>query len=385
LIFAVVVASVVPLAFLYLIHQLDVFHTNRPRLMLLAFLWGTLAFGCSYAVNHPMVPVVGKPFVATRIAPVVEEIFKSLVLLYLIGRADFTSRVDGAVYGFAAGIGFSVAENMLYLSRVDVNAGVVLAVTRVFSSSVLHGSTTAIVGGVIGGRARRARGHAALLLVGWAAAVALHMAFNRLAFSVAGPIGLYVISGIAFTGALAAGVLITLGVRQQALWLRRSLVAELGISPGEARLVQRLDELHDLIGPVRTHFGQAACAKVEALIRAEAQLIIDKDVLRRTRGRAARDALATTVARERDDLDRARRALGMALMARVRTLVPARGRSMWKRLGARRGGRIALGPARPSRRRRDAPQHAGLYHRAGAPGHAPLATPTAHLDLERPA
>jgi len=30
--------------------------------------------------------------------------------------------VDGAVYGFAAGIGFAIAENMLYLSRLECDA-----------------------------------------------------------------------------------------------------------------------------------------------------------------------------------------------------------------------------------------------------------------------
>jgi RsiW-degrading membrane proteinase PrsW (M82 family) len=359
-IFAVLVASLVPLTFLYVIHRLDVFDTNRPRLILLAFAWGCIAFGCSYAVNHPMVPIVGKPFVATRIAPVVEEIFKSLVLLHLVSRADFNHRVDGAVYGFAAGIGFSVAENMLYLSRVDVNAGVVLAVTRAFSSSILHGSTTALVGGVIGGRQlRRGHGGLAALLVGWAAAIALHMAFNRLAFEALGPLGIYVLSGLAFTGAIAVGVLITIGVRQQALWLRRSLVAELGIAPAEARLVQRLGELDELLVPVRRQFGDGTAERVEALVRAQARLIIDKDVLRRTRGRAARRALTASLAQERAALDDARRDLGMGVMASVRSLVPLRGRSMWKRLSARAPAGVARRLPRPRRKH----ANAGLYDR----------------------
>jgi hypothetical protein len=37
---------------------------------------------------------------------------------------------DGAIYGFACGIGFAIAENMLYLSRVNVETGVVIATSR---------------------------------------------------------------------------------------------------------------------------------------------------------------------------------------------------------------------------------------------------------------
>lgn len=367
MLFAVIVASAVPLAFLYLIHGLDVYNTNRPRLILLAFLWGSVAFGLSYSVNHPMVPIVGKPYVATHIAPVVEEIFKSLVLLYLISRADFSHTVDGAVYGFAAGIGFSVAENMLYLSRVDVNAGVVLAVTRAFSSSVLHGSTTAIVGAVIGGRHLR-RGHMGViaLVVGWAAAIGLHMAFNTLAFKALGAMGLYIITGVAFTGAAAVGLLIAIGTRQQAAWLRRSLMRELGVSAGEARLVQQLGDIEELLEPIARDFGGPVAARVEALVRSQARLIVDKDVLRRTGGRGARKALQQKLNAQKAALDDERRALGLAVMTSVRVLVPGRGRSLW-RLLERRAGRGATKVARPARRLgRRSRARRGLYTPDGA-------------------
>src|SRR6266496_4740478 len=144
--YSILVASVIPLLFLYLIKWLNFFETHRFRLILLALAWGAISVELSYQVSHPMALVLGKQFVGTHTAPIVEEIFKSLVLLYLVRRADTTFFVDGAVYGFASGIGFAIAENMLYLSRVDVDTGVLLGITRAFMASVLHGSTTAIVG-----------------------------------------------------------------------------------------------------------------------------------------------------------------------------------------------------------------------------------------------
>ncbi|TMH56268.1 MAG: PrsW family intramembrane metalloprotease, partial [Betaproteobacteria bacterium] len=115
--------------------------------------------------------------------PAGEEIFKSLVLLYLVRRGAMTSFVDGAVYGFASGIGFAIVENMLYLSRVDVDTGVVIGTTRAFLASVLHGSTSAIVGMAVGGFPLGRVKHPLLAwLIGLAVAIGIHTTFNVTVF-----------------------------------------------------------------------------------------------------------------------------------------------------------------------------------------------------------
>jgi RsiW-degrading membrane proteinase PrsW (M82 family) len=132
-----------------LVKRLNFFETHRVRLILLALVWGHL-LELSYQVDHP-IRLVLYVSVATHTAPLVEEIFKSLVLLYLVRRGAMTFFVDGAVYGFASGIGFAIAENMLYLSRVDMETGLVLGTVRAFVASIGHGSTTAIVGMAVAG------------------------------------------------------------------------------------------------------------------------------------------------------------------------------------------------------------------------------------------
>jgi len=92
---------------------------------------GCVRVELSYQVSHPIRLFWGSVH-ATHTAPIVEEVFKSLILLYLVRRANTTFFVDGAVYGFAAGIGFAIAENMLYLSRLDADASVVVATSRAF-------------------------------------------------------------------------------------------------------------------------------------------------------------------------------------------------------------------------------------------------------------
>src|ERR1700693_2108105 len=143
---SILIASVIPLVFLYLVKRLNFFETHQARLIILALVWGAISVELSYQVSHPMALDLGKQFVPTHTAPFVEEIFKSLILLYLVRRASTTFFVDGAVYGFASGIGFAIAENMLFLSRVDMDTGLILGVTSAFMASVLHGSTTEFVG-----------------------------------------------------------------------------------------------------------------------------------------------------------------------------------------------------------------------------------------------
>src|SRR6266705_5120143 len=181
--YSILFASVIPLLFLYLIKWLNFFETHRVSLILLALVWGAISTELSYLVSHPMALVLGKQFVGTHTAPFVEEIFKSLVLLYLVRRADTTSFVDGAVYGFASGIGFAIAENMLYLSRVDMDTGLVLGTIRAFISSMGHGSSTAMVGMAVAGFPLGNINHPLLRwVIGLAVAIAFHTAFNNVAF-----------------------------------------------------------------------------------------------------------------------------------------------------------------------------------------------------------
>src|SRR5947209_644409 len=110
MVYSILIASLVPLAFLFIVHWLNFFGTHRPNLIFIALAWGAISVLLSYLVDHPLVPIVGRPIVGVRIGPAVEEIFKSLVLLYLVRRADYSYFVDGAIYGFASGVGFAVAE-----------------------------------------------------------------------------------------------------------------------------------------------------------------------------------------------------------------------------------------------------------------------------------
>lgn len=333
--YSIVVASVVPLVFLFIVKWLNFFETHRFRLILLALAWGAISLELSYLTAHPMALVLGRPFVSTHISPFVEEVFKSLVLLYLVRRADTTFFVDGAVYGFASGIGFAIAENMLYLSRVDVDTGVVVGTIRAFISSVGHGSFTAIVGMALAGfPLGRVTHPLARWLVGLAVSITLHTFYNNRAFHnfVFGHTGLLVLAAISFGSFLCVALAILWGLARERRKLRRSLGMKLRGS-GEARLVRNMDDMDDLLAPVEERFGEVKREQVENALHLSAELAMKQELIRKTRDPELRAELAPQITELKRDLKQARADVGIYIMSYVRSIVPKVSWSIWARLG----------------------------------------------------
>jgi len=333
--YAIVVASVVPLVFLFIVKWLNFFETHRFRFILLALAWGAISLELSYLTAHPMVPVFGRPFVSTHISPFVEEVFKSLVLLYLVRRADTTFFVDGAVYGFACGIGFAIAENMLYLSRVDVDTGVVVGTIRAFISSVGHGSFTAIVGMALAGfPLGRVTHPLARWLVGLTVSITLHTFYNNRAFHnfVFGHTGLLVLAAISFGSFLCVALAILWGLSRERRKLRRSLGMKLRGS-GEARLVRNMGDLDDLLIPVEERFGELKRDQVENALHLSAELAMKQQLIRKTRDPEIRAELAPQITELKRELKQARDDVGIYIMSYVRSIVPKVSWSIWARLG----------------------------------------------------
>lgn len=333
--YSVVIASVIPLAFLLVVKWLNFFETHKFRLILLALAWGAFAVELSYQVSHPMRLVLGAQFTATHTAPIVEEVFKSLILLYLVRRADTTFFVDGAVYGFAAGIGFAIAENMLYLSRLDANTGVVVATMRAFLSAMGHGSLTAIVGMALAGFPLGPVHHPLLRwLVGLVIASAVHLFFNNMAFHVfaSAHTGLMVLAAINFPLFLLVCLLVLWGLRRERIRLRKSLGRKSAAGSGESRLVQNAGDLDDLLSPIAERFGEAKREQAANALLLAAQLTMKQDQIRKTRDPELRAELAPQITQLKKELKKARHEVGIYIMSYVRSIMPKTTWSIWARL-----------------------------------------------------
>ena len=334
MILAIAASIAVPLIFLGLVRWLDLYASGSFRGIMVCFGWGMVAFFLAYQVNTFAVRFVGYGLLMTLVAPIVEEVLKSLILVYYVRRPDFTYFVDGAIYGFAAGTAFAVLENLLYLSRTGSEVGLLVALSRAFSTSLMHGSASALVGVALG-RLRFGRGLSRIgsLLLGWAAAIALHITFNNVINRSQGLLMLVlaVVIGLGGVGLTAAFIL--WGLSEERRWLRETLGLQVGVSAGESAMVQQLDNLDPLLAPIGERFGADKRKQVEALLQLQAQLGLKRKVQELTPDPKLRAEMGVQVTALRQEMDTVRRALGVYCMAYVRSILPPETETIWEHLG----------------------------------------------------
>ncbi|MCP5087475.1 MAG: PrsW family intramembrane metalloprotease, partial [Rhodobacteraceae bacterium] len=182
-----IIATALPLVVLYLIYRLDLYATGSFQLVMACFVWGIASLAMALFLANRLTldwGWVNQQTLTRYVAPVSEELLKALFLIFLVRRAQFTYFVDGAIYGFAVGMGFAIIENALYLSKTpDVS----LAMSRVISTNLMHATATSMVGIALGrARFHRAGGRFLWLLAGLATAIAIHAGFNNLVTRVNG-------------------------------------------------------------------------------------------------------------------------------------------------------------------------------------------------------
>lgn len=170
------------LAFLAALLYLDSYKLVKLRVVVAVVASGAVVAGASYFANDRVLDLVGMDFASFSryVSPLVEELLKGLVIVWLIRthRAGFL--VDAAIFGFAVGTGFAVVEN-LYILRLFPDAGLGTWIVRGFGTAIMHGGATAIfavLGLAMLERAKRASLKA--LLPGYGLAVVLHSTYNHL-------------------------------------------------------------------------------------------------------------------------------------------------------------------------------------------------------------
>jgi len=118
---------------------------------------------------------------AVIIAPIVEETAKASG----VPRRRILELEDGFVYGAAVGLGFAATENMLYLISAltdSVEAFILTAIVRAFTSTLLHASASAIAGfGIALAIIARRQGRSISWLPYLGLAMLLHAVFNLFA------------------------------------------------------------------------------------------------------------------------------------------------------------------------------------------------------------
>ncbi len=342
-----IVAIAIPLAFLYLVRWLDLYASGSFKVLLICLGWGVAAFFLALQINTFVGSIVGFGLLVVLFAPIIEEILKSAVLVYLVRRPSFTYFVDGAIYGFAAGTAFAVLENLLYLSRAGAGEALFLALGRALSTSLMHGSASALVG-ISLGRLRYGRGLTRILslFLGWVAAMSLHIAFNNTLSRVPGGLSVLVAIALGLGGVGMVAAFIFWGLRQERRWLKETLGSGVGVSSQESAVVQQMSDLDVLLAPIGEHFGEKKRKQVETFLKLQAQLGIKRKQQEMTREEKHRRELGDQVSALQKEMDALRRDVGVYCMSYVRSILPSEAEPIWLRLGESLAGKqTSTGPS----------------------------------------
>lgn len=201
------IVGLLPVAtFLATLLYLDSYKLVRMRSVLAVVAAGALVAVACYFSNAAVMNLLHLEFTSYSryVAPVVEELLKAAVIVWLIHANRIGFLVDAAIFGFAVGTGFALVENVYFL-EIAKDSGIGTWIVRGFGTAIMHGGATAIFA-VMGTAMLEAAAGDKLriraLIPGLGAAIVLHSAYNHMLTSprlatltalLSVPIALYVV------------------------------------------------------------------------------------------------------------------------------------------------------------------------------------------------
>tara|TARA_B100000700_G_scaffold330873_1_gene459657 strand:- start:1942 stop:2958 length:1017 start_codon:yes stop_codon:yes gene_type:complete len=178
--------SLLPSIILLLVFVLmDSYKLLSLKAVIISIIIGALAaigsyFSNTFILNNSNVDWV---FYSRYVAPFIEELFKGLVLVYLIRFNRIGFNIDAAIYGFSLGAGFAIVENVYYIMVLEQDTSLGVFVIRGFGTALMHGGTTTIFAVIsktlIEGRIAE---DWSALLAGFLLSVAFHSFYNHFFF-----------------------------------------------------------------------------------------------------------------------------------------------------------------------------------------------------------
>ncbi|MCZ7545157.1 MAG: PrsW family glutamic-type intramembrane protease [Anaerolineae bacterium] len=312
--------------------MLDLFGTGKLSTVLICLAWGGTGAFFLANVTENLLQAQGVAYlsVVTVAAPVVEEVYKALVLIYFIRQPRFRYIVDGAVYGFAVGIGFGVMENLFIYLPQNPNAVLVDTISRTLTAVLMHAGASALVG-ISLGRLRRARsaGRAVWAFAGVALAIASHYLYNNIAYRLdaGNRAQLLLLFGVGFgIGSMVViGLLMRQGLRDEKARFADTLSLDIGVSTGERKAIQQLGgaAIQQVLDELGESFGEASLARIRRLLVVQANIGILRNNLNYPASDRLRKAWLDELGQLLAEADGIRRELGAYIYSYLRNVFPA--------------------------------------------------------------
>jgi CRP-like cAMP-binding protein/RsiW-degrading membrane proteinase PrsW (M82 family) len=328
-----IIAIAIPIFYTYIIFSLDFFGTTKRQIVLVCLLWGALgAYSLAYGINTFMFGILSTGLVVGLTAPILEEILKSLVLVYYVQRPEFRYIVDGAIYGFSAGIGFAAIENIQYISTDLEGGALTLAISRVLSTNLMHATASAIVGLSLGALRRvRTPLRRAFDIGGIFGAILIHIIFNNLVRELEGPVLLLVAIGLGVSGGVIIGILINQELKEEKERFEEALGFHVGVSPGERQAVQNVGSMamEEIFKEMEQSFGGEKIILIRRLLATQANIGILRNNLEAPAPQRLYDAWEKEIEELKQEVEVLRRKLGVYVTSYMNSIFPEPDDPLW--------------------------------------------------------
>jgi RsiW-degrading membrane proteinase PrsW (M82 family) len=341
---ALAIAYGVPLVFLYAVRRFDLYGTGKFWVNFLVMGWGFVAYWVAAQVNPAMIDSSAVIYVAEKFnmssynlviritGPMLEEFLKAMILVYLVQRADFNYVVDGALYGFGAGIGFAIIENTEYVFG-HPDAAIMVAVARVFSTNLMHATGSGVIGTALAyRRGDRSKFGWAIPLLGYAFSMGMHVLFNTM---VNAGIAFFIAVAYGFLGVAFIWYIIKRGMNVQKQWVSEKLGMGDRVTDSEAKVVRNIDDLDELLTPILKQFGKEKVELVKIIISKQAEIGIKRKLMDTTPSENKRQEILQVVQGLGKEMDVLRRQAGPYCMMFVRSVYLEQDVKIWDTIGSR--------------------------------------------------
>ena len=339
LLISYIIAAAIPALAVYFIYYLDLFGgTGKFNMVLLCLGWGAIvAFNAALEINTFFLREFDLAFedLSRFVAPFTEEILKSIILIILVTRPRFRYLVDGAIYGFAAGVGFAVWENFHYLRGAE-DAALILAISRVLSASLMHATASSLIG-IAFGRLRRSsapllKRYTEPVVAGLIPAILVHMGYNSaVQADLPGQVLLLIGITIGIGGAMVIGYIINRGLSEEKERFGETLGLEVGVTDAERKVVQELgsNAMEDILQELGEFFGAKKVDQIRRLLVTQANIGILSNNLRSPSSDRMKEAWQKEIGELREEGDRLRNDIGVYVMSFIRGIFPDSDVQMW--------------------------------------------------------
>lgn len=247
---AIIIGAGFPLAMLLVMYVFGMYTWRNLGWVLLCLTWGALGYGANYLIHAELLEQgLSRQILSIIFTPLIQQTFVALGVFLVVHWKKFDNLIDGAVYGFTAGLGFATLENIAHALTAS-GAAIETMVLHFFSTTLVLATASGIVGVVmIQFYFRHRASRVTILLSGLGAATGYTALFNLLISEAIGgdilPVA-FGIGGITLVGLYVTGqlrrILIQLAIEKKRVDSLLQIVIPIGVELSTEKNFARLLE-----------------------------------------------------------------------------------------------------------------------------------------------